>query len=53
MNPEYALLTLKNEKDKLNDLLKNGHLLPKQETKIKHQLWSLEFGIELLETYED
>lgn len=59
MNPEYALLILKDERRKIKDkivemdnLENEGEKFNKRErTKYVHQLGSLEFAIEVLEEY--
>ncbi|MGG3987315.1 hypothetical protein [Bacillus smithii] len=61
MNPEYALLILKEEKQKLEDKITEMNLLEaegekinkRERTKYMHQLGSLEFTIEVLEEYLD
>jgi hypothetical protein len=60
MNPDYALLILKEQKETLLrfDSEKLMEKYPKEnverlKTRVKHQLASLEFAIEILETYQD
>lgn len=61
MNPEYALFVLKNEKSKLDDKILDISLLEDagekvnkpMQTRYKHQVGSIEFAIEVLETYMD
>jgi hypothetical protein len=60
MNPNYALFVLKEQRQKLIDTNlykyeeKHGEeSVNKVRTLIKHQVGSLDFAIELLETYQD
>lgn len=60
MNPDYALLVLKEQRETLlrfdaeKYIEKHGKESVKRlMTRVKHQLASLEFAIEVLETYQD
>lgn len=60
MNPDYALLMLKEKKENLlrcdleKYVEKHGEVgVEKLKTMIKHQIGSLDFAIEVLETYQD
>lgn len=61
MNPEYAIFLLKKEKSNLDFSLKDmseredkGKKIDKRkQTGLKHQVGSLDFAIEVLETYLD
>lgn len=53
MNPEYALSVLRQEKQNLMRLLTVGRLMGKDTTKIKHQMASIDFAIEVLKEYMD
>lgn len=62
MNPEHALLVLKEERKKLSNTLttfaaaeESGFIQfnSKIKTKTKHQIGSIDVAIEILETWED
>jgi hypothetical protein len=55
MHVEYALEVLKEKKISLVDALESKEVqdTPRLITKFKHQIYSLDFAIELLETWED
>lgn len=58
MNGEYALRLMKNElRDKKHEVdqyeQRQDNVMARTVTKLKHQIWNLEFAIELLEDYQD
>lgn len=54
-NVEYSLLILKEQKERLLKFLEEyeGEDRKRQETGIKHKVYSLEFAIEVLEEYSE
>lgn len=58
MNGEYALRLMKDElRDKKQEVdqyeKRPDNVMARTITKLKHQIWDLEFAIELLEDYQD
>lgn len=58
MNGEYALRLMKDElRDKKYEVdqyeQRKDNVMARTVTKLKHQIWDLEFAIELLEDYQD
>ncbi|WP_310876969.1 hypothetical protein [Priestia megaterium] len=49
MDAKYALLVLKGEKSKLENKANMISFLPRETTRLQHQLASLDYAIEILE----